>query len=85
MVRGMTRLSEISGNVARDQLNVGKYVTKLSDVCLEIFRAAGSMFEQEHLRLINIFAAAGGGGSGGGSHKFVKGSWSTRSSSTSER
>ncbi len=38
-----------------------------------MFRAAGSMFEQEHLRLISMFAATGGGGSGGGGHRFVKG------------
>ncbi len=73
MVRGLTRLDEISKNVAGHQLNVEKYVKEVSDVCTEMFRAAGSMFEQEHLRFINMFAAIGGGGSGGGSHRFVKG------------
>ncbi len=40
---------------------------------MQMFSAAGSMFEQGHLRFINMFAATGGGGSGGGSHKFAKG------------
>ncbi len=42
-------------------MNVEKYVEELSGVCLEMFRAAGSMFEQERLRFINMFAATGGG------------------------
>ncbi len=42
-------------------------------MCVEMFKGAGSMFEQEHLQVINVFAATGGGGSGGGSHRFVKG------------
>ncbi len=45
---------------------------ELSNVCMEMFRAAGSMFEQEHLRFFNMVATTGGGGSGGGSHRFVK-------------
>ncbi len=31
------------------------------------------MFEQEHLRFINMFAATGNGGSGGVGHKFPTG------------
>ncbi len=46
MVRSMTRLRVISENVAGDQLNVEKYIKELSDVRTEMFRAAGSMFEQ---------------------------------------
>ena len=34
--------------------------------------ASGSMFQQEHLRFINMFAASGGGGKGGGGHRFEK-------------
>ncbi len=39
---------------------------------MEMFRAAISMLEQEHLRPINMFLATGGRGSGGGSHPSVK-------------
>ena len=70
----MTRLREISENVSADQLNIEKYVKELTDVVREMFMASGSMFEQEHLRFINLFAATGGGGyGGGGGHKFPKG------------
>ena len=63
MVKGMTRLKDISENVAGDQLNVEKYVKELSDVRTEMCRATACMFEQEHLRLINMLTATGGGGS----------------------
>ena len=72
MVKGMSRMKEISENIAGDRLNVERYAKELSDVFVEMFRAAGSMFEQEHLRFINMFAATGGGGHGGGSHRFPK-------------
>ncbi len=71
-VRGMARLKEISENVLGDQLNIERYVKELTDVCKEMFMASGSMFEQEHLRFINLFAATGGGGHGGGGHRFPK-------------
>ncbi len=54
-------------------MNVEKYVKLLSDVCMEMFRATGSMFEQNYLRSINMFAATGGSGPGGVSHRFPKG------------
>ena len=57
MVRVMTRLSEISQNVAGDQLNVEKYVKELSDVCEEMFNATGAFFEQDHQRFINMSSA----------------------------
>ena len=71
MVRGMARLKEISENVVGDQLNTEKYVKELTDVVREMFMASGSMFEQEHLRFINMFAATGVGGKGGG-HRYEK-------------
>ena len=67
MVRGMSRLKEISEHVEKDQLNLEKYVKELTDVCREMFMSTGAMFEQEHLRFINYFAATGGSGHGGGS------------------
>ncbi len=66
MVRGMARLEEISETVVPYQLNIEKYVKELTDVTREMFMASGCMFEREHLRFINLFAATGGGGHGGG-------------------
>ncbi len=66
MVKGMTRLQEISENAAGDQLKVEKYVKELSNVCAEMFRATGCMFRRGGCRFINIAAAAGNGGTGGG-------------------
>ncbi len=70
MIKGMTRLKEISENVAGGQLKVEKYVKELSDVCTKMFRATGCMFEQEHIRFINMVAAAGNGETGGGARGF---------------
>jgi hypothetical protein len=70
MVKGMTRLKEISGNVAGGQLNVEMYVKEFSVVCTEMSRATGCMFEQEHLRCINMVATARNGGTGGGGGSF---------------
>ena len=66
MVKGMTRLKEISENVETDQLIIEKYVKELTNVCKEMFMAAGSMFEQEHLHVFSLLAMTGGGGHGGG-------------------
>ncbi len=73
MDRGMKRLKVIDTHVEADAINVEKYVKELSKVCWDMFRATGAMFEQEHLRFINIFAATGGGGSEGGATKFTRG------------
>ena len=48
-----------------DQLNIERYVKELTGVCREMFMPSGSMFEQEHLRFTNLFAATGGAGCGG--------------------
>ncbi len=83
MVKGMARLKDISEHVLGDQLNIERYVKELTDFCREMFRASGSMFEQEHLRFINLFAATGGGGSEAeAATNSRRPSWSTRSSST---
>ncbi len=66
MVKGMAMLKEISEYVVADQLNIERYVNELTYVVREMFMASGSMFQQEHLRFINVFAATGGGGHGGG-------------------
>ncbi len=71
-VKGMTRLREISENVAGDELNVEKYVKDLSDVCTEMFRATGCKFEQEHPRFINMINSVGSGGTAGGGSKYPR-------------
>ena len=71
MVKGMSRLREISENVETDQLNIEKYVKELTNVCQEMFMSTGSMFQQEHLRFFGLLAVTGGGGHGGGA-RFPK-------------
>ncbi len=66
MVKGMSRLMEIEKNVEHDAVNSEKYMKELSKVCWDMFRATGAMFEQEHLKFINKFAATGSGGFGRG-------------------
>ena len=77
MAKGMMRLKQISENVQTDQLNIEKYVKELTNVVREMFLSTGSMFQQEHLRFINYFAATGGVGYGGGGNSR-KPLWSTR-------
>ena len=43
MVRGMSRLKEISENVVGDQLNTEKDVKELTDVCREMLMASGGL------------------------------------------
>ena len=71
LAAGMARLQEIEQNVEHDAVNSEKYIRELSKVCGDMFRATGAMFEQEHLRFINMFTAAGSGGNGGG-YKYPK-------------
>ncbi len=48
MVKGLTRIKEISEHVEHDQLNIEKHVKELADVTPEMFKAGGAMAEQEH-------------------------------------
>ncbi len=73
MVEGMKRLKDIENNVEMDSSNMHKYVKELAKVCWDMFRATGAMFEQEHSRFINMFAADGINGSGGGATKRTRG------------
>ncbi len=43
-----------------DELNMEKYVKELAIMTAELGRAAGRMFQQEHLRCIAMIIAAGG-------------------------
>ncbi len=56
-----------------DSINVAKYVKELTSTMIELSKATGRMFDQEHLRIINMVSAintvgsgGGGGGRGGG-------------------
>ncbi len=72
MLNGMFRLKEISENAAGDQFDVEKYVKEFADVCTEMFRATGCVFEQEHGRFINMVAPAGNGATDGGGGGFPR-------------
>ncbi len=69
IVKGMSRLKEISAMISE---KVVGYLKELTEVCMEMFRATGSRFEQEHFRFINMVTAAGSDGSVGGSVKYPK-------------
>ncbi len=64
MAEGVARPQEIEQNVGHDAVNSEKCIRELSKVCWDMCRATGAMFEQEHLRFINMFVAAGSGGNG---------------------
>ncbi len=72
MVAGMARLQEIEQNVEHASVNSEKYIKELPKVGWEMFRAEGAMFEQEHMRFMNMSIAPGSGGTGGG-HRHPKG------------
>ena len=38
-------------------MNIEKYVRELTNVVREMFLSTGSMFQQEHMRFANLFAA----------------------------
>ncbi len=73
MSPGIQKLRLIKENVENDQPNIERNVKELTAVCEDMFRPTGAMFEQEHLRLINMLVATGVvGGAGGGGVKFEK-------------
>ncbi len=49
-----------------------KYVKEMVVVTVDLTKAYGRIFEQEHLRFISMFSAKGGGGHGGGGNWFPK-------------
>ncbi len=61
MARVMRRLTEIKDKVEADRTNVKKYVKELTNTMIDMTRATGRMFEQEHLRMINMVAAINAG------------------------
>ncbi len=88
MVAGMGRWREISDNVEGDQLNIEKYGTELANVCVEMFRSTSAMFEQQCLRVIDMFTCPPRPGAGEPTEEVTgtpRASWSTKSSRTCER
>ena len=82
MAQVLQRAGEVRDHVERDAIKRQKYVRETAIMVYGLTKAAGRMFEQEHLRMINMVSAINPGGSGGqGGNRFTaKGSWSTRSS-----
>ncbi len=54
-----------SNNVERDSINVERYVKEVAIMIYELTMATGRMFEQEHLRMINMVSAISPGGATG--------------------
>ncbi len=48
-----------------DSINVEKYVKEIAALVIDLLKASGRIFEQEHLRMINMASAINLGGSGG--------------------
>ncbi len=68
----MDRLTQIQEKVENEQLNIENFVTELTSVCREMFKAAGAMFEQEHLCFISmVMPSRSSGPNGGGFHKTI--------------
>ena len=40
-----------------DSINVEKYVKEIVALVIDVVKASGRMFEQEHLRMINMVSA----------------------------
>ncbi len=58
IAKTMKPLGEIRDNVEADSVDVEHYVKGLAVVTTDLTKACRRMFEQEHLRFINMFAAA---------------------------
>ncbi len=60
-----------------DSINVEQYIKELAVVTMDLTKACGRMFEQNHFRFIAMLLATrtsgGGGGGGGGGRGFHRG------------
>ncbi len=54
MVRVFPRAGEVRDNVEADSINVEKYVKEIAALLADLTKATGRMFEEEHLRMINM-------------------------------
>ncbi len=57
MARGMLRAGEVRDNVEGDSINVEKYVKEIASLVFDLTKAAGRMFEQDHLSMTNMVSA----------------------------
>ena len=72
MARVLVRAGEVRDNVEAVSINVEKYVKEIAALVADLTKAAGRMFEQEDLRMINMVSAINPGGSGGqGGNRFT--------------
>ncbi len=62
---GVVTLGDRRDHVEAISMNIEKYFRELARASIEIPWAAGRMFEQEHLRFINLITAVNAGGSVG--------------------
>ncbi len=62
MARVMLRAGEVQDHVEGDSVNVEKYIKEIVIMAHDLTKAAGRMFEQEHLRMISMVSAINPGG-----------------------
>jgi hypothetical protein len=73
MSRVLRRLGEIRDHVEADGINVEQYVKEIAVTVMELTKATGRMFEQEHLRFINMATSINPRTFGGGSSGVTRG------------
>jgi hypothetical protein len=61
----------VRDHVEQDSINVEKYVKVLASLLVDTIQTTGKMFEEEHLRMINMVSAINTGGSGGAGNRFT--------------
>ncbi len=72
MAQVLHRAGEIRDNVEVVSINVEKYVKEIATLMVDLTKASGRMFQQEHLRMVNMVSAINPGGSGGtGGNRFT--------------
>ncbi len=65
MARVSLRAGEVRGIIEADSINVEKYVMEIATLLSDLTKAIGKMFEEEHLRMINMVTSMHTGGLGG--------------------
>ncbi len=73
----LIRAGEVRDNVENDQLNIQKYVKEIVPLSVDTFQATAKIFEDEHVRVINMVAVVNPELEQVADS--TKGSWSTRS------
>ncbi len=62
MARVLQPAGEVHDTVEADSINVEKYVKESAALVIDLVKPSGRMFEQEHLRMINMVSAINPGG-----------------------